>query len=315
MHFPKNIFSRPAYLRGAGFLLSAGILALALYVLAHTFKGLSRDAIESAMRGMPAAKIWACGLFTGASFLALGGYDVIAVRVVAYGKVSVSRAWFAGAVANAFSNTLGFRALMALAIRYRLLARSGLTSAEVAGITALSWSVLAVGFASVFSLGMMASPDAALWQRIAGLALLAVLLAAALRLGGGKRIAIRGHTLFLPSTKVALAQIMLGMVEMGAAICALYILMPQAAVTSFPAFCALYIGAVLLGMASHVPGGLGVFEATLLTLTAAQDRAGVLAALLLYRIIYNLCPFALAITAFTAEEIRVAISLKAGRRG
>ena len=59
----------------------------------------------------------------------------------------------------------------------------------------------------------------------------------------------------------------------------------------------------MLGIASHAPGGLGVFEATVLTFSSGQNRAEVMAALLLYRVVYNLCPFALAMVALMVEEI------------
>lgn len=318
MHSTRNTSSkspsRPAFWRWAGLFLAAGILALAFYGLAHNLKDLSRQQIENAVHNMPATRLWSCGLLTIASFLALGGYDSIATRVVAYRKISASRAWYVGAIANAISNTLGFHALTASAVRYRLLARSGLTSSEVAGITALSWTAIAAGFASTFSLAMITSPDAASWQRIAGLALLAIMLATAFGLGDGRRISLVGYILVFPSGKVALAQMALGTVEMGGAIGALYIMLPDAAATPLPAFCAIYVGAVLLGIASHMPGGVGVFEATILTLAVPADRADVLAALLMYRILYNLCPFALAVTLFAGEEIRAAISLRAGRR-
>jgi uncharacterized membrane protein YbhN (UPF0104 family) len=69
---------------------------------------------------------------------------------------------------------------------------------------------------------------------------------------------------------------------------------------------------VVLGIVSHAPGGLGIFEVAMLAGSPAQGRAGILAALLLYRIIYNLCPFLLAVAALAGEEMRAAISSKAG---
>ena len=52
---------------------------------------------------------------------------------------------------------------------------------------------------------------------------------------------------------------------------------------------------IVTGVASHVPGGLGVFEATFLTLAPAE-KATALAALLLYRLIYYLIPLTVALT-------------------
>jgi phosphatidylglycerol lysyltransferase len=100
----------------------------------------------------------------------------------------------------------------------------------------------------------------------------------------------------------------LGAIEMASAIGALYVLVPERAITSFPAFSTLYIGAVLLGIASHAPGGIGVFEAGMLALSNGENRAGILAALLFYRLIYNLNPFILACLVIAGDEMRAAFS-------
>ena len=71
-----------------------------------------------------------------------------------------------------------------------------------------------------------------------------------------------------------------------------------------PAFVVLFVSATLLGIVSHVPGGLGVFEATMLAAAAPTARAQVLAALLAYRAIYNLLPCALALLALATGALR-----------
>jgi uncharacterized membrane protein YbhN (UPF0104 family) len=297
------------------FILAAAIVAVALYLLVHHLGDLSPSKIIRAGQAIPAKMIWACGALTGVSFLALGGYDIIAVRVIAARQISAQRAWLTGAIANAMSNTLGFHAFTGTAVRYRLLTRSGLTGGQVAGVTALSWTALALGFASMFSIALAASAQAGPWQRIVGVLLLGALLLSARWLGVGKVIRLGKFDLRLPSGKLALAQMGLGAIEMAAAIGALYVLMPAGAFPSFPVFSTLYIGAVLLGIASHAPGGLGVFEATMLALSPGQDRAAIMAGLLLYRLVYNIGPFVLAGLGFAAEEARVALNLRADISG
>lgn len=299
----------------AQFILAATIVAVALYLLVHHLGDLSPREISHAGQAIPAKRIWACGALTGVSFLALGGYDIIAVRAIAARRISAQRAWLTGAIANALSNTLGFHAFTGTAVRYRLLTRSGLTGGQVAGVTALSWTALALGFASMFSIALAASAQAGPWQRIGGVLLLGALLLSARWLGAGKIVRLGKFDLRLPSGKLGLAQMGLGAIEMAAAIGSLYILMPAGAFPSFPAFSTLYIGAVLLGIASHAPGGLGVFEATMLSLSPGQDRAAILAPLLLYRLVYNIGPFILAGLAFAAEEARAALNLRADISG
>jgi uncharacterized membrane protein YbhN (UPF0104 family) len=58
-----------------------------------------------------------------------------------------------------------------------------------------------------------------------------------------------------------------------------------------------------------------VFEATMLALSPGPDRAATLAALLLYRLVYNIGLFILAGLAFAADEARAALNLRADTSG
>ena len=62
-----------------------------------------------------------------------------------------------------------------------------------------------------------------------------------------------------------------------------------------PYFITIYFGAVALGILSHSPGGLGVFEVTIISGSGVSGRSDVLAALLLYRVIYTIVPFIAAV--------------------
>ena len=84
----------------------------------------------------------------------------------------------------------------------------------------------------------------------------------------------------------------------------LFVLLPGGPAISFETFLAVYVFAVMLGVASHAPGGLGVFEATILLALSSFPREPILGALLLYRICYYLVPFVLALALLGAYEIR-----------
>jgi len=83
--------------------------------------------------------------------------------------------------------------------------------------------------------------------------------------------------------------------EVAAAAAALWCLLPAHAVA--PAqFAACYAVAIAAGVISHVPGGLGVFEAVMLYAVGGHaTTAHVLGALLLYRAVYYLLPLLLAV--------------------
>lgn len=99
-------------------------------------------------------------------------------------------------------------------------------------------------------------------------------------------------------------QMMVGGIEMLAAIGALYVLLPSGSAPPFIDFLPIYVGAVLVGLISHVPGGLGVFEVVVLAALPAHARADVLAAMLCYRLTYSLVPFAIAGIAWLGIESR-----------
>ena len=96
----------------------------------------------------------------------------------------------------------------------------------------------------------------------------------------------RGRPIFLnfscPARCLTLGQMALGVIDVCSAAGALYVLLPKGDDSASSAFSALYSFAAMLGIASHAPGGLGVFEATMLDGVGGSSDA-VLASLLLFR--------------------------------
>src|SRR6185437_836796 len=64
-----------------------------------------------------------------------------------------------------------------------------------------------------------------------------------------------------------------------------------------------FILATLLGFASHAPGSLGVFDAAMLVALPQFGKEQLLATLLVYRILYFVIPFAIAITIMGTREL------------
>ncbi|HKG76730.1 MAG TPA: UPF0104 family protein, partial [Beijerinckiaceae bacterium] len=61
--------------------------------------------------------------------------------------------------------------------------------------------------------------------------------------------------------------------------------------------------AIMLGIISHAPGGLGVFEVTVLLALSSLSQGQILGALLLFRICYYFIPFVVALALLGAYEI------------
>lgn len=190
-----------------------------------------------------------------------------------------------------------------LAFRYRLYAPYGLAKMKIGQIIGLS--VLTNWSGYVFIAGVVLSvqppdlpPDwgpgtAAL--RAIGVALLAVAAAylTLCALKGGTIVSWRGSDLRLPKLRVAFVQLGLSMLSWGAIGAILTWLLPGE-VSWFAVMPVLMMSAIA-GIWSHVPGGLGVTEVVFLTLLGhLVDRNTVLGAVLAFRVVYYIVPFALA---------------------
>ena len=240
---------------------------------------------------------------TGLSFVGISMYDVLAVQSIAKGKVPMRIAAVAGACGYAVSNLLGFSYLTGTAVRYRIYASLGLDIGLVAGVIATSWVAFWLGLTVILGVliafhpaGMSGIADLSNGAETAiGLGLLALLTAFFIWLAGGaRRVSAFGLSLDLPNFKLASMLTGAACIDLLGASLTLYVLMPADLVQSVPYFFVIYIAAVTLGLLSHAPGGLGVFEATIIAGLGASGRSDVLAALLLYRLIYTVLPFAIA---------------------
>jgi uncharacterized membrane protein YbhN (UPF0104 family) len=105
---------------------------------------------------------------------------------------------------------------------------------------------------------------------------------------------VRYNLAVAPARTLAL-QILCSVVDIMFVAATLYLLLPDTIGVGYVQILACYLIGVTLGLWSHVPAGLGVFEATILVLIhAPHDQvAQVVAALLAFRAIYHLLPFAL----------------------
>ena len=290
----------------------AGVaLAFVLVVVAldFVFRDLSLSELAAAMRRQPRWHILACLALTLASFTCLALYDLVGVRVAAPGRVRARLALLAGASSAAIANTLGFHAVSGSAVRAHLYLPAGLSGGEVARVVSMSWLSLVAGNMTMLAgaeLVEAATGADPAWHAMLGVALEGLMLLWLWWLSRGPReLALGRFRLKMPPASLALSLMLLGAVESGTAIAALYILLPPDLAPPFDAFAVGCIAAVILGVVSHAPGGLGVFEASMTAILAGRGRPDLLAALLLYRLLYNLLPFALAV---------LVLGLRSGRR-
>lgn len=287
-----------ALARRAGVALACVGVAVALdFVL----RDLRLAELRAALLDQPPMRIAACLALTAASFCCLALYDLVGVRVAAPGRVRARLALLAGASSAAIANTVGFHAVSGSAVRAHLYLPAGLGGGEVARVVSTSWLSLVAGNmtmlagAELFQAATGADPA---WHAALGVALEGLLVTWLWWLSRGRREITMGRWhLPMPSAPLALLLMALGAVESGTAVGALYVLLPSDLAPPFDVFAVGCIAAVILGVVSHAPGGLGVFEAGMTAILSGRGRPDLLAALLLYRLLYNLLPFACAVLA------------------
>ncbi|WP_183900455.1 bifunctional lysylphosphatidylglycerol flippase/synthetase MprF [Rhizobium metallidurans] len=249
--------------------------------------------------------------FTALSFLALVFYDVNAIEYVGR-KLPFPQVALTAFSAYAVGNTAGFGALSGGAIRYRAYSRLGLTPEEIGRVIAFVTIAFGLGLAGVGSIALLAIADeiaplidVSSWVlRLIGGAIVLVLAAGVVLGRGGRALSVGRFSLRLPDSATWSRQFLVAAFDIAASATVLYVLLPQTAI-GWPVFLAVYAIAVGLGVLSHVPAGLGVFETVIIAaLGSAVNIDAVLGSLVLYRLIYHVVPLLLAVLAVSATELR-----------
>jgi glycosyltransferase 2 family protein len=300
--------------RWVGIAASFALLAVAVFVLFRTIRNLDPDDVR---RGFAKASWEQIGLavgFTALSYVLLTFYDVLALKQLRAHFIRYRTAAFASFTSYAISFTLGFPLLTAGAVRFWVYAPRGLSAQKIASLTLIAAVTFWLGMGLVIGISLIFDPEAisAINQlsvnvnRLIGLAIIAGAIAYVAWVAARRRqIRFQGFRLSLPNWRVTLGQMGLGVADVCAGGAVLYFLLPNGHDHAFEAVLAVYVFAHMLGVASHVPGGLGAFEATILLALSGGNvtQGALLTTLLLYRIVYYLIPFALAVAMLGLGEV------------
>ena len=294
------------WLRPVTWIISLAICTAALSILHRYLAHIAWRDVVAAWSRLPPTRVFWSVLATAISLGLLGLFDVLAVRTVIPGRVSNVLATFAGTVTNAMANTLGFHAVTGSAVRYRLYRAAGAGVGDIARIISLAGLGVGLGFVVTITVALCWQPEITRgWGRFPGVALALMLTGLLAWLARRPRTLVLWRwTVVFPGAGTAAAQMLVGVIEMSAAIGALYVLLPAGMAPPFIDFLPIYVGAVVAGVLSHSPGGLGVFETIMLASFPGIARPELLAALICYRVIYNLLPFALGCVALGTFELR-----------
>ncbi len=282
-----------------------------IWALHHTLAGHRYEDIVTALEAIPFWRFALAGALTVVSFIILASYDLLSIRYIGQ-NVPWNKVGFAAAISYAFSNTIGLSVLTSGSVRYRLYSSWGLSPVDIAKVVLFSALTLWLG---IFALGgsmLLLEPlalPASLRLPFAsaqplGLLLLTIpacyVLLSALR---RQPLQFRSWELDIPSPGLALLQLVIGALDWFLAGVVFYALLPTAEL-NLAHVLGIFLTAQTIGLISHVPGGLGVFESLILLMLSVDIPApDVLGALLAYRIVYYLLPLIVATLFLGGHEV------------
>ena len=228
---------------------------------------------------------------------------------------------------QSIAHSTGFAFLIGATLRYHFYSDRGLGIADVAKVQMFFTATFTLGVATLAGGVVMLEPwrlAAAtglppwLWRLAAATALALVI---AYVVWGGffhRPLRWRGRELILPSAGATLTQIFFGVADLMAVAAALYVLLPAELGLGYLEVLAIFMASIVVGLVSHVPGSLGVFELAVVLLvqpTEAQTLP-LIGALLAFRGVYYLLPLVCGVVVLAVSEMhrwRVVLSGLADR--
>src|SRR5690606_16229435 len=105
-----------------------------------------------------------------------------------------------------------------------------------------------------------------------------------------------------PRLPIVARQLLIGPLEIIGAAAIIYFALPSVGNPGFITVLGIFLISFTLALLSHAPGGLGVLELAFISGLSEMDPADVLAALLVFRLLYLIVPFVAALPVILAFE-------------
>lgn len=292
-------------------LVGVALISLSAYTLRREFHAVGVRDLSADVLRTPPAQLGLAASFVACNYLCLAAYELLALQALRR-RIGRWRVAITGALAYAISNNVGFSVVSGTSVRYRFYSRWGLPAEDLPRIVVFNWSTFWLGFLVLAGLSVANTPlpewapiHAGRASSVLGWCLVALSPAYVVASWQGLRpLRVGPITFALPPVSIALAQFAVSIAEWTSAGAVLYALLP-ASDLPFVTFIGAFVLAILIGMVSHVPGGIGVFESVLvLLLKPYVSAAALLPSLVVFRAVYYLLPFFVASAVLIADALR-----------
>jgi uncharacterized membrane protein YbhN (UPF0104 family) len=308
-----------------GAAMSVTIVIAACVALFYLLRDIDIARVGATLRATPPQSVLVAAALVAASYFTLTFYDFFALRTIGQTHVPYRTAALTGLLSYTIGHNLGATVLTGGAVRLRIYKAWGLTLLDVAKVAFVTGLTFWLGNAVALGLGIIYAPDVAgainqlpTWaNRAIAAALLGTILGYLIWLRPRPRvIGYKGWTLTLPNARLTLVQIGIGLCDLGLAALAMYVLISAHTSVDVVSAMVAYVFAALLGFASHAPGSLGVFDAAMLLALPQIEKEQLLASLLIFRCLYFVVPFFIAISALAIRELWISVEKElTGSRG
>lgn len=294
------------------FVFSLALVAAACFVLYRLLGDVDVDKIATALSEVPTRSVISAFLLIALSYFTLTFYDFFALRVIGHTHIPYRVAALTGFMAYTIGHNIGATVFTGGLVRFRMYRRWGLGLVDIAKIAFMTGLTFWLGNAVALGIGLLYAPEVAsainqlpAWMnRALAAAALAVIAVYLLWLVPRPRAIGRdGWQVLLPNASLTVVQIGIGLADLGLSALAMYVLIATYAPVDLSSAAVAYVIGALLGFASHAPGNLGVFDAAMLLALPQIEKEQLLAVLLIFRCLYFLIPFAVALTAFGIREL------------
>ena len=266
--------------------------------------------VESAFSAISAGRWMLAVASTLVAYLALAWYDRIALLHLGF-KLPWSFISAVSFTTYALSHNIGMSMFSGAMVRYRAYSTKGLTITDVGILVAFCSFTFALGTVLLGGFVLLYEPEiidrlfnvAPILARVVGAAMLAVValyvVGAALQL---RPLVIGRFKLVYPGLPIVGRQLLAGPLELMGAAGIIWCALPAETNPGFLIILGVFLASFSAALLSHAPGGLGVLELVFVNAMPQVPKADVVAALLVFRLLYLIIPLILGIVAVIVFE-------------
>ena len=289
-----------------------GLLAVAFssYLLYKEVRSISLDELRGSLEAITLHRWLLAGAATLGAYFALAWYDRIALAHLGK-RISWWFITLCSFTTYALAHNIGASVFSGAVVRYRAYRSKQLTPSEIGLLIFFCSFTFILG--TLLSGGLVLVSQPQLIERVAdvgpwlSISIGSVLIALVTLyvLGSWRQFKPwqwgKLHVEY-PRLNIVARQLLAGPLELACAAAIIYFALPAEGNPGYLVVLGVFLASFSLALLSHAPGGLGVLEVTFLAAMPELPKVDVLAALIVFRALYLLLPFALSLLVVVTFE-------------